>query len=104
MGDSSSSSSIPSSPTSTAPTSLPSPEIQTLSLKDVTDKDQEQARKLKTEANKAFTSHNFGEAIKLYTQAIELNPGDATFWCNRAAARTRLEEYGFALADACEWI
>lgn len=45
--------------------------------------------------------HNFTEAVKLYSEAIELNPTDATFWCNRATARTKLEEYGFALADAC---
>ncbi|KAF9244961.1 phosphoprotein phosphatase [Melanogaster broomeanus] len=100
MSDSSSSSSTPSSPASSAPTSLPSPEMQTLSLKDVTDKDRERAAKLKAEANKAFVGHHFAEAVKLYTQAIELNPGDATIWCNRAAARTKLEEYGFALADA----
>jgi serine/threonine-protein phosphatase 5 len=42
------------------------------------------------------------EAVRLYTQAIELNPLDATYWCNRAAARTKLEEYGFALSDACK--
>lgn len=48
------------------------------------------------------TGRNFVEAVRLYTQAIELNPLDATYWCNRAAARTKLEEYGFALLDACK--
>lgn len=48
--------------------------------------------------------HNFSDAVRLYSQAIELNPLDATYWCNRAAARTKLEEYGFALADAGELI
>ena len=44
--------------------------------------------------------HSFSDAVRLYSLAIELNPLDATYWCNRAAARTKLEEYGFALADA----
>lgn len=101
MDDSlSTSSSVPPSRASTAPSSLPSPEIQTLSLGDVTDEDRAEAAKIKTKANQAFASHNFVEAVGLYTQAIELNPSDATYWCNRAAARTKLEEYGFALLDA----
>jgi hypothetical protein len=48
------------------------------------------------------TGHRFSDAVRLYSEAIELNPLDATYWCNRAAARTKLEEYGFALADACK--
>ncbi|KAG1716417.1 hypothetical protein ID866_769 [Astraeus odoratus] len=97
-------SSSPASPASTAPTSLPSPEIQSLSIRDVSDVDRERAAKLKAEANKAFMSHSFTDAIKLYSEAIELNPTDATFWCNRATARTKLEEYGFALSDASKAI
>ncbi|KAG1734694.1 phosphoprotein phosphatase [Suillus paluster] len=99
-----SSSSAPLSRASTALSSLPSPEIQSLSLKDVTDEDRAQAAKIKAEANQAFASHDFVEAIRLYSLAIELNPLDATYWCNRAAARTKLEEYGFALADASKAI
>lgn len=52
----------------------------------------------------AHTGHNFTAAVNLYSKAIGLNPRDATIWCNRATARTKLEEYGFALDDACEWI
>lgn len=44
--------------------------------------------------------HNFPDAAKLYTQAIELDPTDKTYWCNRAIARMKLEEYGYALNDA----
>lgn len=54
MDDSSSTSS--SAPASTVPSSLPSPEIQTLSLGDVTDEDRAKAAKIKTEANQAFAS------------------------------------------------
>lgn len=51
-----------------------------------------------------YPGHNFTTAVGLYSKAIELNPRDATVWCNRAAARTKLEEYGFALDDACEYM
>lgn len=93
-------------PPSSAPTTpaLSSPEIQSLSIKDVADEDRELAGKIKVEANKAFTGHNFTAAVKLYSEAIQLNPDDATLWSNRAAARTKLEEYGFALADASKAI
>ncbi|KAL4074176.1 phosphoprotein phosphatase [Scleroderma citrinum] len=104
MGDFSSASSQVPSPVSTTPTSLSSPEIHSLSIKDVSDEDRERAAKVKAKANAAFISHNFTEAVKLYSEAIEVNPTDATFWCNRAAARTKLEEYGFALADASKAI
>ncbi|KAI4526227.1 protein phosphatase 5 [Schizophyllum commune Loenen D] len=88
---------------STPPTSAPpSPELQTLSISDkiVTDEDKAEAAKLKAEANKAFAAHDFAKAVELYSSAIEKNPGDATIWCNRAYARMKLEEFGYALNDA----
>ncbi|KAI6046039.1 phosphoprotein phosphatase [Pisolithus marmoratus] len=96
-----SSSESASMPTTTASSS---PEIQSLSIRDVADEDRELAKKIKAEANKAFAGHNFTAAVKLYSEAIQLNPTDATFWCNRAAARTKLEEHGFALADSSKAI
>jgi serine/threonine-protein phosphatase 5 len=51
-----------------------------------------------------FIGHNFPDAAKLYTQAIELDPTDKTFWCNRAIARIKLEEYGYALNDASQLV
>ncbi|KAF5326277.1 hypothetical protein D9611_000049 [Ephemerocybe angulata] len=107
MSDSSTSSS-PSLAGSTPPSSLPSPEIQTLSLADtpreISDADKAEAAKLKAEANKAFVAHDFPNAAKYYSLAIEKNPYDATFWCNRAATRMKLEEHGYALSDASEAI
>ncbi|KAI0268648.1 Metallo-dependent phosphatase-like protein [Gloeopeniophorella convolvens] len=105
MSDSTSSS--PSLPSSTPPTSVPSPAIATLSLsdvKEVTDQDREKAARLKADANKAFTSHDFPRAAQLYSDAIELNPLDATLFCNRAYTRIKLEEHGYALHDAARAI
>lgn len=47
-------------------------------------------------------AHNFPEAADLYSKAIELNPKDATLWCNRAYTRIKLEEHGYAMNDACK--
>lgn len=49
---------------------------------------------------RAAAGHHFNEAADLYTKAIELNPKDATLWCNRAYTRIKLEEHGYGLADA----
>jgi len=98
----SSSSSVPPSPDPSTPaSSIPSsPSLSALSLEPPSDEAKAQAAKIKSEANKAFTSHNFPEAANLYSKALELNPTDATIWSNRAYTRTKLEEHGYALNDA----
>ncbi|KAJ0113790.1 hypothetical protein Patl1_02634 [Pistacia atlantica] len=58
------------------------------------------AAELKVLANEAFKAHKYGQAIDLYTQAIELNTENAVYWANRAFAHTKLEEYGSAIQDA----
>jgi hypothetical protein len=47
--------------------------------------------------------HDYVAAARLYTEAIALNPLEPTLWCNRAFARMKLEEYGYALSDASEY-
>ncbi|KAL0068795.1 Palmitoyl-protein thioesterase 1 [Marasmius tenuissimus] len=107
---SASESSAPSSPgasASTPPSSVPSPQMNTLSLSDsvtVTEEDKKAAAEIKAKANKAFSSHDFNAAIQLYTQAIEKNPVEPTLWCNRAYARMKLEEFGYAMSDATQAI
>ena len=51
-----------------------------------------------------LTAHKFGQAIDLYTQAIELSGQNAVYWANRAFAHTKLEEYGSAIQDASKAI
>ncbi|THH28526.1 hypothetical protein EUX98_g5653 [Antrodiella citrinella] len=67
---------------------------------EVSEAAKETAAKIKTEANTAFKEHAFNKAVLLYSQAIELNPRDATLWSNRAFTRIKLEEHGYALSDA----
>ncbi|KAF8070643.1 phosphoprotein phosphatase [Lyophyllum atratum] len=99
-------SSSPATSTSTLPSSAPSPELKNLSLESVhvSEDDKAEALRLKGDANKAFTSHDFLGAARLYTAAIEKNPNEATVWCNRAYARMKLEEYGYALSDTTQAI
>ena len=40
------------------------------------------------------------QAIELYSKAIELNPTNAVYYANRSISHLRLENYGYALADA----
>ncbi|EKM54502.1 uncharacterized protein PHACADRAFT_58827 [Phanerochaete carnosa HHB-10118-sp] len=86
---------------STPPTSAPaSPALNPKELPEPTEEAKQEAARIKASANKAFLDHQFNEAADLYTKAIELNPKDATLWCNRAYTRVKLEEHGYGLADA----
>lgn len=46
----------------------------------------EDAVALKQKGNKAVASHEWLNAIDFYTQAIDINDKDPTFFCNRAQA------------------
>lgn len=46
----------------------------------------EDAVALKQKGNKAVAAHEWLNAVDFYTQAIEINDKDATFFCNRAQA------------------
>ncbi|KAG1439082.1 hypothetical protein G6F56_012409 [Rhizopus delemar] len=64
-------------------------------------KDQEErADQCKNEANLLFKEKHFSEAIKKYTEAIELNDKVASFYTNRAFCHLKLESYGYAIADS----
>ncbi|KAL5507514.1 PPT1 [Sanghuangporus vaninii] len=97
------SSSVPSSPLS-ASTSLTSQSTQHLSPKDISQEDRQAAADLKQRANNAFASQEYTAAAHLYGEAIEHNPCDATLFCNRAYARMKIEEYGYAISDCSKAI
>lgn len=50
-----------------------------------------QAAQLKDEGNAAFKAKNYDGAIELYTQAIGLDPSNAVYYLNRAAALLVIE-------------
>ncbi|KAF8631708.1 hypothetical protein AX15_002235 [Amanita polypyramis BW_CC] len=58
-----------------------------------------QAEGIKEEGNVAFKTGRYGEAIDLYTKAIELNPLEPAFFTNRAASYMALKRFRSALED-----
>eukprot|EP00188_Purpureofilum_apyrenoidigerum_P005020 Plantae.Rhodophyta-Purpureofilum_apyrenoidigerum.ctg6154.p1 GENE.Plantae.Rhodophyta-Purpureofilum_apyrenoidigerum.ctg6154~~Plantae.Rhodophyta-Purpureofilum_apyrenoidigerum.ctg6154.p1 ORF type:complete len:375 (-),score=62.56 Plantae.Rhodophyta-Purpureofilum_apyrenoidigerum.ctg6154:132-1256(-) len=61
---------------------------------------QENSDDLKRKGNDAFAAGRHDAAVGLYTSAIELDPTNCVLFSNRAAAYTKLEEYGKAKLDA----
>lgn len=125
-------SSTPSSPISTPPSSIPSPQLDTLSIaEDVSEADKLAATEIKVHTHdyhhvaisyigeirpkrmkhskvssslcsRAVSSnpileHDFPTAAQLYSDAILRNSQEPTLWCNRAYARMKLEEFGYAM-------
>ncbi|XP_032064453.1 small glutamine-rich tetratricopeptide repeat-containing protein alpha isoform X1 [Thamnophis elegans] len=60
-----------------------------------------EAERLKTEGNEQMKVENFKSAVSFYGKAIELNPSNAVYYCNRAAAYSKLGNYAGAVRD-CE--
>jgi len=61
--------------------------------------EKEQAEKLKLEGNELMRAEKFEEAIEKYTKAIELDSSNQVFYCNRAAAYSKLEQHYAAVED-----
>lgn len=47
-----------------------------------------------------FSEKDYENAIKYYSEALDLNPSNAIYYSNRSLAYLRTECYGYALADA----
>ena len=58
------------------------------------------AEELKKKGNEALKKGDADEAIKLYTEAIQLDPNNHVLYSNRCAAYMRQEKYSQALEDA----
>ena len=62
----------------------------------------EQAERYKAQGNAALTARRFAEAAELYSSAIALEPSNATYFSNRAAAHAALEDWQASLDDSHE--
>lgn len=58
-----------------------------------------EAERLKNEGNDFMKSERHREALDKYTRAIELDPSNPVYFCNRAAAHFKLGEHEAAVAD-----
>nr|ACO15323.1 Small glutamine-rich tetratricopeptide repeat-containing protein A [Caligus clemensi] len=53
--------------------------------------DKEQAERLKVEGNEALRNENAKDAIEKYSKAIEIDGSNQVFYCNRAAAYSKMD-------------
>jgi tetratricopeptide (TPR) repeat protein len=66
----------------------------------VTEDSKQKAQELKATGNSYFVKKDWDHALEFYTQAIESDPTDATFFSNRSACHLHLEKREEALFDA----
>ncbi|XP_057670576.1 stress-induced-phosphoprotein 1 [Diorhabda carinulata] len=60
----------------------------------------EQVTVLKDKGNAALSANKIEEALKYYTEAINLDPQNAVLYSNRSAAYAKASQYDLALKDA----
>lgn len=66
----------------------------------VTEEDKKRATDLKLQGNQHYSNNKWELAIQCYTEAIDADPTDATFYSNRAACWMQIKKYNEALQDA----
>ena len=66
-----------------------------------TDEDKDKAEKLKTQGNSLMKEGKCEEAINCYDEALKLDWTNAVYWCNRAAACSKLNKHEEAIKN-CE--
>jgi len=62
-------------------------------------RDKEEAERLKNEGNDLMKREKYEDALKNYTKAIQLDCKNPVYFCNRAAAYSKLNNHVFALED-----
>jgi small glutamine-rich tetratricopeptide repeat-containing protein alpha len=64
------------------------------------DADKAAAEKLKASGNSQMSAKQYDAAIDSYTKAIALDPKNAVYYSNRAAAHSSKNDHAAAIADA----
>jgi small glutamine-rich tetratricopeptide repeat-containing protein alpha len=67
---------------------------------EITEDQKKQAEALKSKGNAAMAQKDYATAIDLYTQALDIYPGNAVYLSNRAAAHSAARDHASAKADA----
>jgi len=61
--------------------------------------DKEEAERLKTEGNNLMRTEKYPDALLMYTKAIDLDGSNPVFYCNRAAAHSKMNNHHLAIED-----
>lgn len=61
--------------------------------------DKEEAERLKTEGNNLMRTEKFPDALLMYSKAIDLDGSNPVFYCNRAAAHSKMNNHHLAIED-----
>lgn len=61
--------------------------------------DKDEAERLKTEGNNLMRTEKFADALTMYTKAIEHDGSNPVFYCNRAAAHSKMSAHHLAIED-----
>jgi small glutamine-rich tetratricopeptide repeat-containing protein alpha len=59
----------------------------------------EKADKHKTEGNELMKGEKYKEALEQYNKAIEIDANNAVYYCNRAAAHSKLSDFANSIED-----
>ncbi|KAF9930037.1 hypothetical protein FBU30_000950 [Linnemannia zychae] len=84
---------------SSAPAPAPSTPVAPKAA-EPTDEQKKNAEDLKVAGNRKVNEKEYAEAIRLYGEAIVLNPKNAVYYANRAAAYSQMGDHQNAIADS----
>lgn len=74
-------------------------DFSTLSLHEATPEEKEQAEQRKNAGNDFMKADKFSDALECYSQALKLDNKNAVYYCNRAAAYSKLGNHQQAIED-----
>ncbi|KAF9350912.1 hypothetical protein BGX34_000915 [Mortierella sp. NVP85] len=65
-----------------------------------TDQQKKEAEEMKVAGNRKVSDKDYAEAVRLYGLAINLNPNNAVYYANRAAAYSQMGDHQNAIKDS----
>ncbi|XP_033738164.1 small glutamine-rich tetratricopeptide repeat-containing protein alpha-like [Pecten maximus] len=77
----------------------PDSDFSTLSLHEPTEEEKLQAEEKKAKGNEFMKTEKYSDAVEYYTQAIKLDNKNPVYYCNRAAAYSKINKHDLTIED-----